>query len=220
MPIRIGLTGGIGSGKSTVAHLLEVMGIPVYISDLQAHRLTHTSMDIRHELVRLLGSDIYRDGRLNKPLLATYLFADDQHLQAVNRIIHPRVRTDFRRWVRQHAALPVVGMESAILLEAGFAGEVDRIVAVYAPTEVRIRRIIERDHLTAAQVEQRLHRQWDDEQKCRHAHFVLLNDGRTPLIPQLLNLLAMLPGNVPRTALPYPAFGPATSFTNQIKTSC
>lgn len=195
MAIRIGITGGIGSGKSVVAHLLEVMGIPVYISDAEAKRLMLDDPGIRQGLTDLLGTAVYLpDGSLNKPLLASYLFASAGHARQVNCIIHPRVRDDFRLWVRQRASLPVVGMESAILVEAGFAEEVDKVVMVYAPLEVRIARAMRRDEASRSQIERRIRGQMDDEAKRGLADFVIINDGRRALIPQVRELLRLVGG--------------------------
>lgn len=195
MAIRIGITGGIGSGKSVVAHLLEVMGIPVYISDAEAKRLILDDPGIRQGLTDLLGTAVYLpDGSLNKPLLASYLFASAGHARQVNGIIHPRVRDDFRLWVRQRASLPVVGMESAILVEAGFAEEVDKVVMVYAPLEVRIARAMRRDEASRSQIERRIRGQMDDEAKRGLADFVIINDGRRALIPQIRELLRLVGG--------------------------
>lgn len=195
MAIRIGITGGIGSGKSVVAHLLEVMGIPVYISDAEAKRLMLDDPGIRQGLTDLLGTAVYLpDGSLNKPLLASYLFASAGHARQVNGIIHPRVRDDFRLWVRQRASLPVVGMESAILVEAGFAEEVDKVVMVYAPLEVRIARAMRRDEASRSQIERRIRGQMDDEAKRGLADFVIVNDGRRALIPQVRELLRLVGG--------------------------
>ena len=195
MAIRIGITGGIGSGKSVVAHLLEVMGIPVYISDAEAKLLMLDDPGIRQGLTDLLGTAVYLpDGSLNKPLLASYLFASAGHARQVNGIIHPRVRDDFRLWVRQRASLPVVGMESAILVEAGFAEEVDKVVMVYAPLEVRIARAMRRDEASRSQIERRIRGQMDDEAKRGLADFVIINDGRRALIPQVRELLRLVGG--------------------------
>ena len=195
MAIRIGITGGIGSGKSVVAHLLEVMGIPVYISDAEAKRLMLDDPGIRQGLTDLLGTAVYLpDGSLNKPLLASYLFASAGHARQVNGIIHPRVRDDFRLWVWQRASLPVVGMESAILVEAGFAEEVDKVVMVYAPLEVRIARAMRRDEASRSQIERRIRGQMDDEAKRGLADFVIVNDGRRALIPQVRELLRLVGG--------------------------
>ncbi len=195
MTVKIGITGGIGSGKSVVARLLEVMGVPVYVSDIESKRLVVADACIRKELTELLGVDVYDgEGRLNKALLAAYLFASPEHARQVNGIIHPRVKADFRRWTRCHEYLPVVGIESAILLEAGFADEVDRVVMVYAPQEVRIARAMKRDGASREQILQRIRSQMDDDEKRKQADFVILNDGITPLIPQVVQLLSCCRG--------------------------
>lgn len=196
MAIKLGITGGIGSGKSVVCRLLEVMGIPVYISDEETKRLMATDFFIRQELIALLGEEVYAGGILNKPLLASYLFGSPEHAMQVNGIIHPRVKEDFRRWVSDHSAFPMVGIESAILIEAGFAGEVDVVIMVYAPEEVRIERAVKRDTTSRELIEKRIRSQMSDEVKRKQADFVIANDGETPLIPQLLALIASLSGNI------------------------
>lgn len=193
MAIKVGITGGIGSGKSVVSHLLELMGVPVYISDIEAKRLMLHDTLIRTELTRLLGEEAYQGDTLNKPLLAAYLFASLENAERINSIVHPRVKADFRSWVAAQSSLhPIVGMESAILIEAGFADEVDYVMMVHAPLEVRISRAMKRDAASRQQIEQRIRRQMDDEQKLKAADFVLVNDDKTPLIPQVLSLLASL----------------------------
>ena len=195
MTVRIGITGGIGSGKSVVSRLLEAMGIPVYISDVETKRLMLADSDIRRELVALLGDEVYAGGVLNKPLLASYLFGNLEHALQVNGIIHPRVKEDFRQWLRHHAVCPIAGIESAILIEAGFAGEVDVIVMVYAPEEVRVQRAMKRDVSSRELIEKRIRSQMSDEEKRGRADFVIVNDGETPLIPQVLALITFLSQN-------------------------
>lgn len=192
MSIKIGIIGGIGSGKSMVSQLLELMGVPVYVSDNESKRLVQTDAEIHKELVALLGEDVYRGGMLNKSLLATYLFGNAEHARLVNGIIHPRVKIDFRRWVSGYAAKPVVGIESAILLEAGFRSEVDMVVMVYAPKEVRMVRAIKRDASSREMLEKRMNSQMDDEKKRQQADWVIVNDGTVPIIPQVADLLAKL----------------------------
>ena len=192
MAIRIGITGGIGSGKSVVSRLLEVMGVPVYISDLETRRLMMSDESIRRGLISLLGEEVYAGGCLNKPLLASYLFGGETQALRVNGIVHPRVKDDFRRWCGERSKHSLVGMESAILLEAGFRREVDLVVMVYAPLEVRIRRAVQRDTSSREQIEQRIRCQMDDEEKRRQADYVIVNDGDSPLIPQVLAFLSSI----------------------------
>lgn len=195
-PLKLGITGGIGSGKSVVCRVMQLLGIPVYNSDLESRRLMVSDEAIRRDLVALLGSEVYQDGVLNRPLVASYLFASPDHAQRINAIVHPRVKADFRRWVAAHAQHQMVAIESAILIEAGFASEVDQVVMVKAPLEVRIRRAMHRDGADRQQVMQRIARQMSDDEKRSMSHHQLLNDDKSPLIPQVLRLIALLSENI------------------------
>lgn len=190
--IKFAITGGIGSGKSYVSSLLEERGIPIYNADLESKRLTVQDEGIRKELVALLGDDIYQGATLNKPLLASYLFANSDNAVKVNSIIHPRVKDDFRRWVESQKDVPLVGLESAILYESGFDDVVDQVVMVYAPEAVRLQRAMKRDNATEEQVRARMSAQMDDEEKRSKADFVLMNDGIMPLEVQLDDLVRFL----------------------------
>ena len=191
--IRIGITGGIGSGKSFVARKLEALGVPVYDTDSRARSLMTASPQIRQGLSRLVGPGAYLpDGQLDRPRLAAFLFSDPAHTAAVNAIVHPAVRADFREWCEGQTA-PVVALESAILYEARFETEVDRVLMVYAPLDLRLRRAMERDGVPEAKVRARIAAQMDDEEKCRRADFVVVNDGSAPLDTVLQELLASLP---------------------------
>lgn len=192
MAIKIGITGGIGSGKSVVSHLLGVLGIPVYDSDSETKRLMATDTAIRQALQALLGEEVYAGGVLNKPLLASYLFGSPANARRVNGIIHPRVREDFRQWAQKRTACSIVGIESAILVEAGFTSEVDFLVMVSAPEEVRIARAVRRDASSRELIEKRVRSQMNDEEKRDYADYVIVNDDETPLIPQLLELVSRL----------------------------
>lgn len=190
--IKIAVTGGIGSGKSYISHLLENMHIPVYNADNEAKRLTASDAGIRGELIALLGEDVYKDGLLNKPLLASYLFSNPAHVLQINSIIHPRVRKDFTVWVERQEKCEIVGMESAILYEAGFQDTVDAVIMVYAPVELRIQRAMYRDGASEEQVRARIAAQMDDEEKRRRADFTVVNDGVQLLIPQLNRIVEQL----------------------------
>lgn len=194
-PIILGITGGIGSGKSVVCRLLQLMGVPVYSSDDETKQLMVRDEVIRAGLISLLGPEAYQGEALNKPLIAKYLFASADHAVTINALIHPRVKQDFRRWVADHAGHPVVAIESAILVEAGFTDVVDSVVLVTAPLETRIRRAMQRDVASRQQIEQRVERQMADEERSSTAHHVIQNDDFVPLIPQVLALIASLLGN-------------------------
>ncbi|MBQ9559139.1 MAG: dephospho-CoA kinase [Bacteroidaceae bacterium] len=190
--LRLGITGGIGSGKSYVSRMLEQhYGIPVYNCDLHAQTITHTDSQVRERLEQLLPRLYDSEGGFDKARLAAYLFASDENARRVNSIIHPAVRRDLQAWYLRQASLPLVAVESAILYESGFDGEVDRVLFVDAPLEVRIQRTAERDGLRREQVVQRILRQHPEEAG-RRADFQVVNDGRTPLDAQLSALLEAL----------------------------
>lgn len=174
--IRLGITGGIGSGKSYISSLLrEQMNVPVYDCDAEAKRLICEDDEIVAKLKSLVGAHVYNDGKLQKDVLAAYLFASQQHAQQVNAIVHPAVKDDFCRWAAQQNA-EVVAMESAILYESGFASAVDKVLFVNAPLELRIQRAMQRDCSTRQQVEARISVQKTDEQR-QKADYVIDNNG-------------------------------------------
>jgi len=196
MILKIGITGGIGSGKSVVSHLLRLMHIPVYDCDAEAKRLVVENSDIRRQLTRLVGETIYNESGLDTQLLASYIFNDEAHLQAVNGIIHPVVKSDFYEWAKLQAKqFSIVGMESAILIDAGFKNAVDVVVNVSAPINIRIQRAVLRDHSSAELVKKRIDKQMSDEERCRLSDITILNDDIHPIIPQVLSLLCQLKQN-------------------------
>lgn len=193
--IRLGITGGIGSGKSIVSQLFRVMGIPVYDSDKESKRLTITDKGIRTQLTELVGKDVYADnGSLNKSILASWLFSCEEHTLKVNSIIHPVVKEDFLSWVKkqENAGYKACGIESAILIEAGFQDVVEKVVMVTAPLETRIDRTMQRDHASRESVINRIARQMNEEEKKEKADYVISNEENTPLIPQVCQVIASL----------------------------
>ena len=179
--ISIAITGGIGSGKTYVSTLLQQRGIPIYNADIEAKRLMASDSDIRKDLIALLGDEVYQGGELNKPFLAGYLFSSPEHVQQINAIVHPRVKADFYRWVKARENFAFVGIESAILFEAGFQDYVDYVVMVYAPEALRLERAMKRDAASEQQIRDRMAAQMDEEQKRNKSHFVILNDGSSSL---------------------------------------
>ena len=193
--IKLGITGGIGSGKSVVARLLQVMDVPVYLTDDAAKRLMTDSPDIRRELSALAGAEVYRpDGSLNRALLAAYMFGHPDRVARVNAIVHPRVKADFLRWCgeQERRGFPLVGMECAILYESGFDSLVDRVLTVSAPMDIRLQRVMRRDTAREEQVRKRIAHQLDDSLLVSRADFVVTNDGSTPLLPRLYDILVSL----------------------------
>jgi len=187
----IGITGGIGSGKSVLSSLLEIWGVPVYIADTESKRLTNTSPLIRAQLTSLLGPDIYRDGQIDRTRLAASIFSSPTLLAQVDAIIHPEVFRHFSAWVAAQS-VPLCGIESAILFESGFYRSVDAVVMVYAPLSLRIARAAARDGVDDENIRRRIRNQMDEEEKKRQSHYIIYNDGRQALIPQLLALLDQL----------------------------
>lgn len=188
---RIGLTGGIGSGKSYIAGVLEKMGYPVYYSDERAKLLTDTHPEIRTGLISRFGDQIYSEGILNKKELAARIFNSDPDRIFVNQLIHPVVRADFDRWcAEQNTAL--VFNEAAILFETGAYKQFDATILVVAPHELRMQRIVERDRCTVEQAEARMKSQWSDEQKIPLATCIVMNDGTIPLLSQLEGVVTTL----------------------------
>jgi dephospho-CoA kinase len=187
----IGITGGIGSGKSTVSTLLEMMGIPVYNADTKSKKLTDTSPEIRKKLTERFGVELFSDGRLNKTLLASLIFNNEENLRYVNSVIHPVVRTDFFKWTEQHGNYKLLSIETAILFESGFDSTVDIKVNVSAPLDIRIERIKMRDKQPVEAILSRIKSQISDEEKNKLVDYVIYNDGKTALIPQVEQLISI-----------------------------
>ncbi|MBR5138850.1 MAG: dephospho-CoA kinase [Alistipes sp.] len=171
---KIGITGGIGSGKSTVCRLLADMGVPVYDSDARAKALMNDSEALRTALIEAFGEECYNAEGLNRPYLASRVFGDAEALAQLNAIVHPAVREDFRAWADVQSSRYVV-LESAILFEAGFENEVDTTLAVLAPLEERVRRTAERDGVDRESVLKRIAHQISDEELHRRANRTLVN---------------------------------------------
>lgn len=190
MAIKIGITGGIGSGKSSVSGLLRVMGVPVYDCDREARRLMHSDDAIRRGLVALAGEAVYgADGQLDRRYLATFMFGHDERVAQVNALVHPAVRADFRRWAEERRAEAVVALESAILFEAGMKGDVDAAVLVYTPFDERLQRTMARDGATEEQVRARMASQMSDEERLPLADYVIHNAERDAVTPQVVALI-------------------------------
>jgi len=187
----IGLTGGIGSGKSIISSLLTIMGIPVYVADTESKRLTESSLVIREKLTERFGADLYVEGKLNKSLLASLIFGNEENRNYVNSVIHPEVLIDFEEWKAQKISFPLVAIEAAILFESGFAGFVDIMVTVAAPEDLRIRRVELREGWSRATIVSRIQSQLPQEEKIRRSDYVIYNDDRQALIPQVEKMIEL-----------------------------
>ena len=190
--LKLGVTGGIGSGKSYVCRLMsEEFGIPVYNCDIHARIITYTDIDVVDSLSQLIKGVYDSEGELDKQRLAQYLFASPEHAAQVNAIIHPAVRRDLHEWLQHFIDEPVVAVESAILYESGFETEVDRVLFVDAPLETRIQRVVARDGLSSDEVLHRMSSQRPDE-ACQRADYTILNDDVSDLRSQLTTILKSL----------------------------
>lgn len=190
--IKLGITGGIGSGKSTVSEIFSLCGVPVYIADIESKRITETSPVVRERLIELFGEELFANGYLNKPLLASYIFNDSANLQRVNAIIHPEVEKDFYQWAIEKENCDIVAQEAAILFESGFNKLMDSVVTVYAPLEIRVQRSILRDNVSREKIMERIRNQMPDEDKIELSDFVIVNDGTISLIEQVLEIIQQL----------------------------
>lgn len=174
---KVGLTGGIGSGKSFVAGLFELYNIPVYYADKEAKRLMYRDKALKDSIKRLLGSDSYHNnGRLNRAYISRKIFNDKSLLKKMNALVHPAVKADFSNWALKQRA-PYVLEESAIIYENKLNPHFDKVILVTADKEVRIERVMQRDGLTAEQVESRMKNQFSDKKKVSLADFVIENNG-------------------------------------------
>ncbi len=185
-PLRIGLTGGIGSGKSTVAQVFAVLGIPVFNADAAAKHLMNSDAAIRQQLTELFGEATYGNGLLNTRYLAEKVFTDSYGLQRLNAVVHPVTIAAAERWFAAQQS-PYAVKEAALLFEAGTAAGLDIIAGVYAPEHLRLHRAIQRDGATRDQVLQRMHRQMDEKIKMKLCDIIFVNDEQQLLVPQVVD---------------------------------
>ncbi len=188
---KIGITGGIGSGKSLVCSILECFGLPVFYSDIEAKILLESNQKIKEELILIFGNDIYSSGSLDKLRLSKILFSDKKLLLKVNSIVHPQVRLKFDKWAKNQNSRFVFN-ESAILFETGGHFKFDATILVIAPLDLKIKRIISRDSLSENQVFERMNNQWTDEEKIKFATYVVNNDEKEGVLQQVEDILKLL----------------------------
>jgi dephospho-CoA kinase len=172
--IVVGLTGGIGSGKTTVAAFFKALEIPVYIADVEAKQLMVRSKVIKRKLITLFGEDAYIDGQLNRPFIASKIFNNEELLDQMNAIVHPKVAAHFKRWLKKQQA-PYVIKEAAIIFEHHKEDQYDFIITVIADIEERIDRVIQRDNSNRSKIEAIINNQMSDEEKVKKSHFVIVN---------------------------------------------
>ncbi len=187
MVLRIGLTGGIGSGKSTVAAIFTVLGIPVFDADTEAKQIMETDPGLRNAIIEKFGPETYKDGRLDRKYLSSIVFNDSFQLELLNSLVHPFAIAAAEVWALGQTT-PYVVKEAALFFEAGSASGLDYMIGVYAPQHLRLQRVMNRDQVTREEVLARMQRQIQEEIKMRLCDFVILNDDQQLLIPQVVKL--------------------------------
>jgi dephospho-CoA kinase len=185
--LRVGLTGGIGSGKSTVAKIFEVLGVPVYYADDAAKLLMNTDKELKAALIKNFGPEVYKEDRLDRAYLGALVFADQQKLALLNSLTHPATIRDANQWMEKQT-VPYTIKEAALLFESRANEYLDHIIGVYAPQDLRISRVMSRDMVTEAEVLKRINRQMNEEEKMKRCDSVIINDERQPVIQQVLAL--------------------------------
>ncbi len=187
--MKIGITGGIGSGKTTVCRVFEVLGIPVFYADNAAKSLMHTDALLREDIINGFGDESYfENGELNRKHISSIVFKDNEQLEKLNALVHPAVFRAFDIWAGEQKHAPYVLKEAALLFESESYKMCDQSILVKSPENLRIERIIQRDNTTADEVRLRMDRQFSDEKKEKLADHVIINDEKMLLIPQILNL--------------------------------
>ena len=189
MLLRVGLTGGIGSGKSTIAAIFETLGIPVSYADLEAKRLMNEDAGLREAIIQNFGDGAYTDGKLNRKYLAERVFTDSEKLTLLNSLVHPVTIRDGERWMQDLGdRFPYAIREAALIFETRTVGHLDFVIGVSAPEEMRIHRTMQRDRLTREEVLGRMRNQIDEDIKMHLCDAVIVNDERSAVIPQVLNI--------------------------------
>lgn len=189
--IKVGITGGMGSGKSTIAKVFEVLGIPVYYADNAAKKLMNENVSLKEKLIAVFGKEIYLKGVLNRTYLSGLVFNNPEKLIQLNNIVHPATIVDAENWMQQqHSSYAI--KEAAILFESGANKYLDKVIGVFAPIELRINRVIQRDNSTKDAVIARMNKQMEEEKKMKLCDYVITNDEKELVIPQVLKIHELL----------------------------
>ena len=183
--LKIGLTGGIGSGKSTVARIFEVLSIPVYYADEAAKRLMNEDEELKAQIVKLLGDEAYSGGKLDRNYIASVVFHDPIKMEKLNSLVHPATINDANRWFSQQTA-PYAIKEAALIFESGAQDLLDFVIGVYTPAAIRIERVIQRDHISREEILSRMKNQLEEDTKMGLCNFVITNDEKQLVIPQVM----------------------------------
>ncbi len=189
-PMQVGITGGIGSGKSIICKIFQSLGIPIYDADLNAKSLMTEDASLIASIKKHFGDEAYlSDNQLNRKYIAGKVFGNKQQLDLLNSLVHPAVGTHYKNWVKSHAGKPYVIKEAALLFESGSYKMLDKIITVEAPVDIRINRVLFRDaHRSAKDVQAIIDNQLTDIERNKKADFVITNDDKTTIIPQVIKL--------------------------------
>ena len=194
--IKLGVTGGIGSGKTTVCRIFSVFGIPVFSADLEARKIMNTNRNLMNQINALAGKDLYTTGSLDRQELAKMIFNNKSLLEEVNSLVHPVVFEYFTSWVVEQDT-PYAIMEAAILFESGASSLMDKILTVVTPVEERITRLVKGNKFTREQVLERIKNQVDDEYRIKNSDFIINNSENDMIIPEILDIHKQLVNNPP-----------------------
>ncbi len=197
-PYLVGITGGIGSGKSTVCKIFQALEIPIYDADTQAKILINTDAKVRQAITKLLGEEAYKNGDYNRKFVAKEVFSDPKKLAKINAIVHPAVANDFSDWSKKQTSKYVL-KEAALLFESGSYADLDSIITVTSPHDLRVKRVLNRDaHRSLEDVEAIINKQLPEEQKVALSDYVLVNDEQNLVIPQVLEIHQLLDSKIKR----------------------
>ncbi|MEO7394191.1 MAG: dephospho-CoA kinase [Chitinophagaceae bacterium] len=186
--IRVGLTGGIGSGKTTIAKIFEILNIPVYYADDAAKKLMNTNEKLKESILQHFGKESYKNGVLDRKFVASIVFNNKEKLELLNSLTHPVTIEDAEKWMNEQQTAPYIIKEAALLFESGAADRLDYIIGVYAPQHIRVKRVMRRDQLPIEEVMKRVSRQIDEEMKMKRCNFVITNNEQQLVVPQVLEL--------------------------------
>ncbi|NUO00068.1 MAG: dephospho-CoA kinase [Saprospiraceae bacterium] len=187
--LKVGITGGIGSGKTTVCKIFEALEVPVYYADDRAKWLMTHDPELIAGIKAAFGPDAYSpEGQLNRPYLSKVVFENNEKLAQLNALVHPAVFRDGSQWHQAQTGVPYTLREAALLFESGSYRAIDKMIVVTAPLALRINRVMERDKVSEAAVLARIEKQWPEEEKVKRADFVIVNDGERLLVPQVLEI--------------------------------
>lgn len=186
--LKIGITGGIGSGKTTVCKVFELLGIPVFYADDIAKSIMNTDSILRNGIIKTFGEQSYSEGELNRKYISSIVFNNPAELEKLNGLVHPAVFRAFDTWVLKYHDAPYIIKEAALLYESDSYKMCDLSILVISPIETRIKRVQARDGLSSEDVQLRINRQFSDEQKLKLADYLLMNDEQQLLIPQIISL--------------------------------